>query len=348
MSAAASAVKAPPAAALLRPRARWGALLAGILLLAGVGLLSVFIGSGEISARTVWQALLAPAGTIDDATIRDVRVPRTVLGVVVGAALGLAGALAQAITRNPLADPGILGVNAGAGLAIALAVAFLHLTTIDGYLWFGLLGALATAVLVHAVAARSPSGPTPLRLTMVGVAIGAVFLGMSRTLALLHPRTFEQMRYWGAGSLADRPAGTLRAVLPFVVAGAVIALVSGRALNALAMGEEVARSLGVRIVLVRTLSISAITLLCGAATAAVGPISFVGLMIPHAVRFLTGPDQRWLLALSLVLAPVLLVSADLLGRIVVRPAELQAGVMTAFLGAPVLIHLVRRSRRGAL
>ncbi|UVY84439.1 iron chelate uptake ABC transporter family permease subunit [Brachybacterium sp. NBEC-018] len=341
-------MSAAPASAALRPRALVGALLLSLLLLAGVSLASLFVGSGGIAPADVWHALVAPTGTIEDSTVREVRVPRTVLGVVVGAALGTAGALAQAVTRNPLADPGILGVNAGAGLAIALAVAVLHLTTIDGYLWFGLAGALATAVLVHAVAARGPSGPTPLRLTMVGVAIGAVLMGMSRSLALLSPHTFDRMRYWGAGSLADRPAGTITAIVPFVLVGLVIALACGPALNALAMGEDLARSLGVRVLLVRTLAVAAITLLCGAATAAAGPISFVGLMVPHAVRFLTGPDQRRLLALSLVLAPVLLVAADVLGRVVVMPAELQAGVMTAFLGAPVLVHLVRRSSRGAL
>lgn len=348
MRAAPLTAPAPSTTPRLRPRTLWAALLVSALVLAATCLLSLFVGSGQLSPQSVWQALAAPTGSIDDGTIREVRVPRTALGVVVGAALGTAGALAQAVTRNPLADPGILGVNAGAGLAIALAVAFLQLTTIDGYLWFGLIGAFATAVLVHAVAARGTAGPTPLRLTMVGVAIGAVFMGMSRSLALLYPNAFEQMRFWGAGSLADRPVGTLRTILPFVALGLLIAIISGRSLNAMGMGEDIARSLGVRVALVRTLAIVSITLLCGAATAAAGPISFVGLMVPHAVRFVTGPDQRWLLAFSLLLAPVLLVAADVLGRVVVMPAELQAGVMTAFLGAPVLVHLVRRSSRGSL
>ncbi|MBK0331611.1 iron chelate uptake ABC transporter family permease subunit [Brachybacterium sp. MASK1Z-5] len=324
------------------------ALCASLVLLCAVGLLSLVVGSGDISPSTVWSALVSPRGGIAESTVRDVRVPRTLIGVLVGAALSAAGALAQAVTRNPLADPGILGVNAGAGLAIALAVAFLHLTTIDGFIWCGFIGAFAAAVLVHAIAARAPSGPTPLRLTMVGVALGAVFMGMSRSLTLLSPRTFDQMRYWGAGSIADRPPGTLRVVLPFIAVGLVVALACGRSMNAMAMGEDVAVSLGVPIRTVRVVSVASITLLCGAATAAAGPISFVGLMVPHAVRFLTGPDQRWVIGFSLVLAPVLLLAADVLGRIVVMPAELQAGVMTAFLGAPVLVALVRRASRRSL
>lgn len=326
----------------------WGALVGSVVLLASMCMVSLAIGSGGLPLATVWQALTDPQDGIDHSTIRDVRVPRTALGIVVGAALGAAGALAQGVTRNPLADPGILGVNAGAGLAIALGVAAFGITNVNSYIWFSFAGALGTTVLVYAIASRGPLGPTPLRLTMVGVALGAVFQGISRSLSLLRPETFDQMRYWGAGTLADRPGGTLTVVTPFITVGLLVGLLCARSLNALAMGEDLARTMGVSLTAVRTIGVLAITLLCGAATAAAGPISFIGLMVPHAVRFVTGPDQRWVLALSMVLAPVLLLAADIIGRLIVMPSELQAGVLTAFLGAPVLVYLVRRSERRSL
>ncbi len=337
----------------VQPRTRsrtllWAGVVASLALLLLVCLLSLFVGSGQIAPGVVWQALWSPERLIDHSTIRDVRMPRTVLAVLVGAALGVSGALAQAVTRNPLGDPGILGVNAGAGLAIALGVAILGITSIDQYLWIGFLGALIAAVMVYAIAARAPGGITPVRLTLVGVALSAVFLGASQSLALLRPHVFDQMRFWGAGSLADRPPGTVTTILPFIAVALVIGVLCARSLNALALGDDIARSVGVHVGALRVVVVVVVTVLCGAATAAAGPISFIGLMVPHAVRFLTGPDQRWILIFSLILAPVLLLAADILGRVVVIPAELQAGVMTAFIGAPVLIVLVRRAGRRSL
>jgi iron complex transport system permease protein len=182
----------------------------------------------------------------------------------------------------------------------------------------------------------------------VGVALSAVFTGMSQSLAMLRPSVFDQMRFWGAGTLADRPQGTLEVVLPFILVGLVAALLTGRATNAVAMGDDRARSLGVPVGAVRAASALIITVLCGAATAAVGPIAFIGLMVPHAVRAITGPDQRWVLTFSLVLSPTLLLAADIAGRLLVRPAELQAGIVTALIGAPFLVWLVRRAERGNL
>src|SRR5690606_10020774 len=268
--------------------------------------------------------------------------------IAVGAALGTAGAVAQAVTRNPLADPGILGVSAGAGLAVSLSVALWGVTRVEGYLWFSFAGAFAASVLVYLIALRGPQGATPIRLTLVGVALSAVFTGMSQSLAMLRPTVFDQMRFWGAGTLADRPQGTLEVVLPFILVGLVAALLTGRATNAVAMGDDRARSLGVPVGAVRAASALIITVLCGAATAAVGPIAFIGLMVPHAVRAITGPDQRWVLTFSLVLSPTLLLAADIAGRLLVRPAELQAGIVTALIGAPFLVWLVRRAERGNL
>lgn len=323
-------------------------LLASIALLVFVACASLMIGSRPLPLDTVWSAIVSPDGSPEHRVVTDLRIPRTILGILVGAALGVGGALIQAFTRNPLADPGILGVNAGASFAIVVGVSFWGITSISQYLPLAFLGAVATTLLVYVIAGRGGGGATPIRLTLVGVALAAVLTGISSTLALLNPDTFDRMRYWGAGTIADRPDGTIAAVLPFIVVGLVIALSLARSLNAFALGDDLARSLGARLAGTRILTIASITLLCGAATAAAGPIAFIGLMIPHAVRWLTGPDQRWVLPFSLVLAPALLVASDILGRLVVAPAELQVGIVAAFIGAPVLIVLVRRTRGSVL
>jgi iron complex transport system permease protein len=332
-------------AGVRRRRLFW--LLVSIAALVLACAASLAIGSARLPLGTVWAALTAPDGSLDHLTVTDLRLPRTVLAVLVGSALGLAGALIQALTRNPLADPGILGVNAGAGFAIVLGVALFGVTRIDQYLWLGFAGAVVAAVVVYLIAARAPGGASPIRLTLVGVAFSAVLSGASSTLALIDPQTFDRMRYWGAGSIADRPDGTITAILPFIAAGLALGVACARPLNALALGEDMARAVGAKTNAARGVGMVAITLLCGAATAAAGPIGFIGLMVPHAVRPLTGPDQRWVLPFSLVLAPVLLLVADVLGRLVVWPAEIQVGVVTALIGGPVLIALVRRTKAAA-
>lgn len=325
-----------------RHRLLW--LLASVLLLVVVCLASLAIGSAPLPPATVWAALTAPDGSIDHVTVVSLRVPRTILGLLVGAALAVAGALIQGLTRNPLADPGILGVNAGAGFAIVLGVAVFGVTRIDQYLPLGFLGAIVGTALVYGIAVRGPEGATPVRLTLVGIALGAVFMGVSQTLTLLSADTFDRMRFWGAGSIADRPAGTIEVILPAILIGLALAFTTTPGMNALALGDDLARAVGARIGRTRVLGMIAVTLLCGAATAAAGPIGFVGLMIPHAVRFVTGPDQRWILPFALTLGPTLVLASDILGRLIVWPAELQVGIVTVFLGAPVLIWLVRRTK----
>ncbi|MCK0437920.1 iron chelate uptake ABC transporter family permease subunit [Gordonia alkaliphila] len=312
------------------------------LILVAVTVVSVAVGSAPLPLGTVWSALTAPDGSIDHNTILQLRLPRTVLGLLVGAALGVGGALMQALTRNPLADPGLLGVNAGAALAVAAGVAFFGVTQIGQYLPLSLAGAVLGAILVAAIAARAPGGATGLRLTLVGVAVTAVFNGIAMGLSLLSPLYFDRMRFWGVGSIADRPEGTVAAVAPLIVVGLVLSLLSGRALNTLALGEEMAVAMGTRVAATRLTGVLGLVLMCGAATAAAGPIAFIGLMIPHAVRLAAGVDQRWVMAFAVVLGPALLLTADILGRLVIWPDELSVGVMTPLLGAPVLIWLVRR------
>lgn len=320
-----------------------------LVLLAVIVLASLAIGSKSISPSAVLQALTHPEVTTDDAlVVRDLRVPRTVLGLLVGAALGTAGALIQALTRNPLADPGILGVNAGASMAVIIAVAVFGVTDVHGYLWFAFLGAVVVAVAVYLIGSAGRSGGSPVRFTLTGVGIGAVLAGIGTGITLLNPRAFDSLRSWTAGSVAGRPLDIAAAVAPAIGVGVLLALLVARDLNAIGLGDDMAAALGTRVALSRVLVVASVTLLVGAATAAAGPIGFVGLMVPHLARQITGPDQRWILALSLTLAPTLLLGSDVVGRLVLRPAELPVGIVTAFVGAPVLIWLARRSRVIAL
>ncbi|MGC3956125.1 MAG: iron chelate uptake ABC transporter family permease subunit [Propionicimonas sp.] len=313
---------------------------AGLLALLMVA--SMFIGSGDIPPVEVWQALLHDSGSSTDLIVREYRAPRTLLAVVVGAALGLAGAVIQAITRNPLADPGILGVNAGAYTAVVLAAAGLGPALSTSHVAAALVGALVASLVVYGIGTVGPAGGTPTKLVLTGVALGAVLTGISFAVTLVRPDVFDRIRHWSAGSLQGRQFDTFWAVLPFIAAGAVIALLLPRALNALALGDDAATALGSRPALTKLAGVAAVTLLCGAATAAAGPIAFVGLMVPHALRSLVGPDQRWIVPLSLLAAPILMLTADIVGRLVVS-SELPVGVVTAFVGAPVLILLTRRA-----
>lgn len=323
-------------------------LLAVLGLLALAVLASIAIGSKDIALPTVLEALFHYDDSDDHAIIMALRVPRTALGLMVGAALGVSGALIQALTRNPLADPGILGVNAGASFAVTLAVGVFGLSGISAYIWFAFAGAVSATIVVYAIGSVGRGAATPVRLTLAGVAISAVLGGVQSGLALLDPATFDRMRYWGAGSLAAPGYETIVTVAPFIGLGLALAALATRPLNAVALGDDLAASLGADIVRTRIVVVIAVTLLAGAATAAAGPIVFVGLMIPHVARWLIGPDQRWIAAFTVLLSPILLLLSDIIGRLVMRPGELQVGIVTAFVGAPVLILLARRRKVSGL
>ena len=308
-------------------------------------LLSIWLGSKEIPVTAVWHVLWHSDGSTDAVVIHSVRIPRTLLAVAVGAALGLAGALMQALTRNPLAEPGLLGVNAGAAFAIVFAIAVLGVTSLYSYIWFAFAGALGASVVVYVLGNRGRTEASPVRLALAGVAITALLTSFTSALVLTDPVALNRYRFWSAGSLAGPVSGLLIRVLPFLIVGAILALASAPALNSMALGDDTARSLGRRLGLVRAQGVVAVTLLTGAAVAVAGPIMFVGLVIPHITRFITGPDHRWLLPYSMVLAPCLLLAADIVGRVITRPAETQVGIVVAVLGAPFFIALVRRRRR---
>ncbi|WP_406010791.1 iron chelate uptake ABC transporter family permease subunit [Streptomyces sp. NBC_00637] len=335
-----------PRAGRRRPPVRTAGLLLGLALLLAAAALSLAVGTRQIPLHQVWSALFAPTGTENDAIVRDLRLPRTLTGVAVGAALGLGGGLMQTLTRNPLADPGLLGVNAGASAAVVTAISVLGITSFAGYLWFALAGAALAATAVQALGGGRYA--TPVRLALAGTAVNAALFGYVNGLQQWDLGTLDEMRYWAVGTLAKRDAGLLLTVLPLLVAGAALALALARPLGALALGDDHARALGTRVRRTRVLSLVAITLLCGGATALCGPIGFVGLMIPHAARAFCGPDPRWLLPYCALYAPVLLLVSDVLGRIVAAPSEIEVGTVTAFLGGLLFIHLVRRRKAAQL
>jgi iron complex transport system permease protein len=305
--------------------------------------LSIAVGAKQLPLSDVWAGLLHP-DSADYPVVHRMRLPRTLLGLLAGTALGLAGAVMQALTRNPLADPGLLGINAGASAAVASAASFLGVATFGGYVWYALLGAATVTALVYAVGGGR--GATPARLALAGAALNAMLYSYVSAVMLLDAASLDRLRFWTVGSLASAESPTVLTVLPFIAAGLLIALATARPLNALVLGDDAARALGARPAAVRATAVVAVTLLCGAATAACGPIVFVGLIVPHLVRALTGPDLRWLLPYSAVLAPVLLLGADVAGRVLGRPGELQVGLMTAVLGGPLFLHLVIRGRVG--
>lgn len=328
-------------------RRRLLGLVVALAVLMALLVLSVMIGSTAIAPSVVWDALFHASDNIDQFAIRDFRLPRTIVGLVVGVALGLSGALIQALTRNPLADPGILGVNAGASFAVTVAVGVLGVRGVQGYMWFAFAGALVVTLMVLALGSTR-QGQSPLVMVLAGVCIGAVLGGAREALQLTNPDAFDAMRSWNAGSIAGRPLDVVWPILPFFAVALTLAIAAAGSLNAMALGDELAVAQGVRLVRTRLLSVIALTLLAGGATAIAGPIAFVGLMVPHVARWLVGPHQRWIFAYSILLAPSLLLASDILGRVVMRPGEIPVGIVTAFVGAPVLIVLVRRKKASGL
>lgn len=334
-------------------KARPVALAAGLALLcallAVVVLLGITVGARPIGLGDIWNAFFAyDAKATSHRIILELRVPRTVIGLIVGAALGLAGAMLQGATRNPLADPAILGINAGAALCVVLGIMLFGIGSLQGYVWLAFIGAGTAMAIVYAIASLGREGATPVKLALAGAAVTAAMMSVTNAVLITHTETLDQMRFWQVGSLAGRTMDILYQVLPFLAVGIIGALFCGRLLDGLSMGEDVARSLGQRVQLTRGIAALVAVILAGSATAAAGPIAFVGLTIPHVARAMTGPNYRWILPYSMVLAPILLLSADIVGRVIATPGEVQVGIVTAAIGAPFFILLVRRQKLAEL
>lgn len=321
---------------------RWPGLLVAAGVLVVVVLLSLSVGSKAVPLPEVWSALVDPGTGYSDTVVAS-RMPRTILGVLVGAALAVSGVIMQALTRNPLGDPGLLGVNVGAAASIVTAAALFGAGSLATSVWVALPGAFFAVVVVFLLG-TSGRGSNPVRLVLAGAVVTAVIAAYIQAVTLSLPGVFDSYRYWVVGSLAGRDPGLALQIAPFIVVGLLLAALIAPALNAVALGDDTATALGVNLVTTRLVGAVSTTVLCAAACAAVGPIGFIGLAVPHIVRGFTGPDHRWLIAYSAVLGPVLLLAADVVGRVIVSPQELMVGVVTAFIGAPVLLIVVRQMR----
>lgn len=321
------------------------AALALLTVLAVVAALcSIAFGSRIVGFEEIVGGLTGSRSDIGALVVAE-RVPRTVVALVAGAALGVSGALMQAVTRNPIADPGILGVNTGASLSILIGVAFLGISGASQFLWFALIGAAVTAVLVYTIGSLGPGGPTPVKLALAGVATSAALSCVISAVMLPLAQGLDDYRFWQMGSLGRGTWSSLTTIAPFLAVATLLAVLVAGPLNSLALGEEMAIGLGVNVTRTRLAAAGAGVLLCSAVTAVVGPIGFVGLMVPHTVRMLCGPDHRWLLPLSALCGADLLTLSDVLGRIVSRPsAALPVAVVTAFVGAPILIMIARGAK----
>lgn len=340
---------APPRIAAARGAALALGLVSLAVALLLVAFFSVTVGARPITLETVWTALTAfDPGSTDHRIIWELRLPRTGIGLAVGAALGLSGAVLQGATRNPLADPSILGIHSGAAVFVVLGVAVFGITQLSAYVWLAFIGAGAAMLVVYAVASLGREGATPVKLALAGAAMTAAMQSVTSAILLTSPRTLDEIRFWQVGSLVGRDMDILVQVAPFLAIGIVLALATGRMLDGLSMGEDVARALGQNVGRSRAMAGFAAVILSGAATAAAGPIAFVGLTVPHVARAITGPNYRWILPYSMLLAPILLLGADVIGRVIAPPGEVQVGIVTAALGAPFFIALVRRRKLATL
>ena len=323
-------------------------LVAACCVFTGVTLLSILVGNFTVTVGDVLAAVSRPAATDLDRVIIHIRIPRTVAGVLAGVSLGIAGAVMQGITRNPLAGPGILGINSGAALAVVLAMTFAGVGSAAGYVWFAFAGAAVASVFVYTLGSLGLGGATPVKLALAGAAFTAFVGAVTSAITLLDASTLDDFRFWVVGSLTRADNPTLRAVAPFLAAGLVAAALTGRTLNVLALGDDMARNLGTRLWSARITAAVAVMLLAGGATAIAGPIGFIGLVVPHIARLITGPDYRWIMAWTVLLAPTLLLAADIAGRVLVSPQQLQVGIITGLAGAPFFLYLVRNRRVAGL
>ncbi len=321
-------------------------LAVGVVVLVGVlalvAFVSITIGARGVGLGTIWTAFTDyDPSSAEQTVIRELRVPRTLLGLLVGAALGLAGALLQGVTRNPLADPGIMGINMGAAAGIVVTVMLTGGISQSTSVWVGFLGAGIATVVVYGVASFGREGATPVKLALAGAAVTASLYSITTGVTMTDLQALNELRFWQVGSLSGRYLPVLEQTWPFLAAGILVAVLMGRSLNGLALGDDLAVALGQDVRRTRVVVFVTVALLGGAATAACGPIVFVGLVVPHVARAVCGPDYRWILPYTALLAPAILLSADVLGRVLVSPSELQVGVVLGVLGAPAFIALVR-------
>ncbi|MBW4517006.1 MAG: iron ABC transporter permease [Timaviella obliquedivisa GSE-PSE-MK23-08B] len=317
-------------------------LIVGVLLLVVCSIVSLTLGAADITPSVVWRALFAFDGSTNHLIITTVRLPRILIALAVGAALAVAGSLMQGLTRNALADPGILGISAGAAFAVVGSTFFFGSLSVQSYTWVAFAGGAIAAVVVYVLGSVGRSGMTPLKLILAGAVLSYLMSALTTGILILSQRTLDEIRFWLAGSVAGRDLDSLVQVLPYIVVGLMIAFSLGKQITALTLGEDVAKGLGLRTGWVKAIASVVVVLLAGSAVSLAGPIGFVGLVVPHIVRFWVGVDYRWILPYAAIWGAMLLSLADLAARLIIKPQELPVGIMTALVGAPFFIYLARR------
>ncbi|MCM3161226.1 MULTISPECIES: FecCD family ABC transporter permease [Metabacillus] len=317
-------------------------LVLGFMLLIFLMCGSLVFGYTDTSLKTVYEAFTNFNGTNEHIIVYDVRLPRALIGAVVGASLALAGAIMQALTKNPLASPSVFGINAGAGFFIVVAVSVFYVNSYQAYIWIAFAGAAFSAFIVYFIGSFGREGLTPMKLTLAGAAMAALFSSLTQGLLVVNEAALDQVLFWLAGSIQGRKLEGLYMVLPYVLPAIILSMILSQKINVLTMGEDVAKGLGQRTGVVKLIGALLVIVLGGGAVAVAGPIAFIGIVIPHFARFLVGNDYRWILPFSTFLGGSLLVFADILARYIVMPEEVPVGVMTAFIGTPFFIYIARR------
>lgn len=321
-----------------------------LIFIASLGLLivtiivSLVLGARVVSYQELLDGLLYRNQDSYGAVVVQKRISRTIFSLCCGVALGISGVLMQAVTRNPLADPSILGVNTGAALFVVIGITFFHITTADQFIWLALFGAAVTAIFVFGIGSLGRGGATPIKLVLAGAATTAALSSLVTAIMIPSTHAMDQFRYWQVGSVGAGTWDSIKIFFPFLIFGLAIAFIAAPGLNALALGDDVATGLGVRPGVLRAFAICAGVILCGVTTALAGPISFIGLLATHAMRFVIGPDLRFLVPMSALAGAIILTISDVVGRLIGSPGELEVGIITAFIGAPILILLARKSK----
>jgi iron complex transport system permease protein len=311
-------------------------------------MLSLAFGSKNVGFSQAINALINSDDMSFSAIVVRERIPRTIFSVMAGASLGISGALMQSITRNPIADPSILGVNTGASLFVVIGIAFFNINSANEYIWIALAGAGITSIFVYGIASIGSGGMTPIKLALAGSATSAVLTSLVSVIILPRSEVMNAYRFWQVGSVSGATWDSINLILPYLIIGLIISIISTPALDILALGDDVATGLGVNIGIIRIICAIAGVILCGAITAIAGPIGFVGLMIPHSIRLILGANLRGLVPMSAIGGAVLLTISDVLGRVIGSPGELQVGIITAFFGAPILIIIARKAKVRAI
>ncbi|WP_326511481.1 FecCD family ABC transporter permease [Clostridium intestinale] len=325
-----------------------GIYLGSILFLGLCVLASLAWGSKNVGFSQAINALLNSTDLSFSALVVRERIPRTIFGIMAGASLGISGALMQSITRNPIADPSILGVNTGASLFVVIGIAFFNINSANQYIWLALAGAGITAVVVYFIGSIGNGGATPIKLALAGAATSAVLTSLVSAIILPRSDAMDKFRFWQVGSIGGANWDSIRLILPFVIVGLIISIAATPALNVLALGDDVATGLGVNIGVIRIICAVAGVILSGATTAIAGPISFIGLMIPHTIRLIFGSNLNGIVPLSAIGGAALLIISDVIGRVIGSPGEVQVGIITAFIGAPILIMIARKAKVRAI